>query len=627
VQTSSFAEPIRTLADAVIAGIAAGEVVERPASIVKELIENALDAGARRVTVAYDDGAAGTPRISVDDDGAGIPADQLELAVARHATSKIRALDDLFTVGTFGFRGEALSSIAGVSRFELVSRTAAAATGARIVVAHGRVELREAAAARTGTRVVIDELFAAVPARRKFLKSPSAEYALASDVVRRFALARPDVHFRVERGGRAALEHAGVADPAARLRQVYGADIAVGMLALEARFRGMAVRGSVSPAGISYGSARRISAFVNGRYVNDRFLFRAVMEAYRTYLLKGRYPAAAIFLEVDPRAVDVNVHPQKLEVRFAAPADVSGFLVEAIRDALRGAPGPLGRWGLSNAELRTARHPAGEAADFAARIRTSARAHGAGARGRSGRGAASAAAAHAASGHAIEPPGYEPASAAALAALAAEPRVAEQAELFAAASDTALDLDVVGQVFAGYIVCQRGDEMLLVDQHAAHERVLFERLMKSAAERAVVRQGLVVPVTARVGGAGVDAVVRAAAALAEAGWELEPFGEEDVVVRAVPALCAGADVAALAERMVADLVRTDESVAAARIVEQIMATVACHSAVRVGKRLDARGARALLAEIGTVDFAATCPHGRPVARILERTRIERLFGR
>jgi DNA mismatch repair protein MutL len=306
VATSSFAEPIRPLADAVIAGIAAGEVVERPASIVKELIENSHDAGARRITLGYDEGEGGAPRISVTDDGAGIAAEQLELAVARHATSKIRALDDLSTVSTFGLRGEALSSIAGVSRFELLSRTARAVTGARIVVAHGRLELREAAAARTGTRVSVEDLFASVPARRKFLKSASAEYAVASDVVRRFALARPEVHFRVERAGRVAFEHASVPDLAARLAQVYGGEIGAGMLALDARFKGMTLRGSVSPAGVSWGSARRVSLFVNGRFVNDRVLFRAVMEAYRTYLLKSRYPAAAVFLDLDSHGVDAK---------------------------------------------------------------------------------------------------------------------------------------------------------------------------------------------------------------------------------------------------------------------------------------------------------------------------------
>jgi DNA mismatch repair protein MutL len=429
------------------------------------------------------------------------------------------------------------------------------------------------------------------------------------------------VHFRVERAGRVAFERASVPDLAARLAQVYGGEIGAGMLALDARFKGMTLRGSVSPAGVSWGSARRVSLFVNGRFVNDRVLFRAVMEAYRTYLLKSRYPAAAVFLDLDSHGVDVNVHPQKLSVRFEAAEEVTRFIVEAIRDALRGRASPLGRWGLSDAELRAVRHRAGEQADIAARVHTSARAHG------RARPARTRAAPASVAPPAAPLPGYEPASAAALAALARAEVVTEQATLWEAGSGALAELDVVGQVFAGYIVCERGNEIVLVDQHAAHERVLFERLMKSAGERAIERQGLVIPITARVGGEGVDAVARFADGLDAAGWELEPFGEEDVVVRAVPAVCAGQDLAALVEKIVSDLVRTDAGLASARVIEQLMATVACHSAVRVGKRLDGRGARALLKEIGTVDFAATCPHGRPVARSLDRARIERLFGR
>jgi DNA mismatch repair protein MutL len=363
--------------------------------------------------------------------------------------------------------------------------------------------------------------------------------------------------------------------------------------------------------------------FVNGRFVHDRLLFRAVMEAYRTYLMKGRYPAAALFLGTEPRCVDVNVHPQKLEVRFAAPEEVARFVVESIRDALRGAASPLGRWGLTERDLaiRGLRVGTQLRAPVDARRMVDVAATKAPAA------AQDEAASSGSAAKSVTIPGYHPASAEALAALAGDEAVAEQGRLFAATGDALDDLEVIGQVFAGYIVAQRGERMVLIDQHAAHERVLFERLMKSVAANQIERQGLVVPVTARVGGEGVEAVVRFGERLREWGWNLEPFGDEDVIIREVPAISAGSDLAALVERLVADLVHTEAAIAGSRIVERVMATVACHAAVRVGKRLDQQAARGLLGEIGSVDFAACCPHGRPVARVLDRARIERLFGR
>jgi DNA mismatch repair protein MutL len=401
----------------------------------------------------------------------------------------------------------------------------------------------------------------------------------------------------------------------------------------------MHLGGAVSPAGVSWGSARRLWLFVNGRSVHDRLLFRAVMEAYRTYLLRGRYPAAALFLHVDAGRLDVNVHPQKLEVRFAEPDAVIAFVVEAIREALRGEASPLGRWGLGESTQRAAaQRRAGVQAEYAAHARTGERTRAAELHGHAPSETSSAGHARLDALHALVRedggasyalPGYEPASAAAVAALApgADAAAEEQHALFDATATRRDDLEIVGQVFAGYVVCQRPGEMLLIDQHAAHERVLFERLMKSFRERAVERQGLVAPITASVGAEGVEAVARLKDALGAAGWDLEPFGEEDVIVRAVPAICADRDLAALVERVVREMIGTSAALAAERVVEQVMATVACHSAVRVGKRLDARGARALLDEIRSVDFASTCPHGRPVARILERARVEHLFGR
>jgi DNA mismatch repair protein MutL len=600
----SSAEPILALDDAVVAGIAAGEVVERPASIVKELIENSLDAGASRITLAYDDEG-----LAVTDDGRGIEAAQLRLAVARHATSKIRTLGDLERIATFGFRGEALASVAGVSRLEVLSRTRDAAVGCRIVSAHGRCGELEEAAARPGTRVCVRELFAGVPARRKFLKSEASEYGLASDVVRRFALARPDVHFGLERGGKTVFQHAPVGELSARIRQVYGPEIAGSMLPVDARYRGLRLRGALSAAGASWGSARRMVLWVNGRWVHDRLLFRAVMDGYRTYLLRGRYPAAALFLDIDPRSVDVNVHPQKLEVRFSEPDVLLAFVAEAVSTALRAGSGTLGRWGLAagpRAEARATSH----ASRFAPPPRP---------RALASQDAATPEPAE-------ELPGYVEASAEAIAATGSR-AVAEQPALFASQSRSVDGLEVIGQVFAGYILCQRGEELLLIDQHAAHERVLYERLVTAFAENRLERQPLMLPQVVHVGIEGVEAVAKHADRLAELGWDLDAFGEEEIAVRSLPALASGANVEALAERLVADLVRGQVDTAASGIVERMLATVACHAAIRVGKKLDRQGARALLDEIASVDFAAACPHGRPVARSIDRGRIERMFGR
>ena len=601
IDASSSAERprIRLLDDAVVSGIAAGEVIERPASVVKELVENALDAGARSIEIRYDETPDGLD-LAVADDGHGIASDDLELAVTRHATSKLDRLDQLSALSTFGFRGEALASMAAVARLEVVSRAgdAAGASGVRLI--DGRIAERFDAPGRVGTKVRLADLFGAVPARKKFLKSAGAEFAAASDMVRRFSLLHPDRRFRLLRGGQVALDLPPVGDLLARLTQVLDAEITRAMHALEARHGGMAIRGAVSAAGVSLGSARRMFLFVNGRFVQDKTLFRAVMEAYRSYLLKGRYPAVALFLDLPGEKVDVNVHPAKLEVRFADPDGVQRFVIEAIRETLRGKASPLGRWGLTEHDL--------DASQFEQQRRAARAAEIIAPRG-----------GEELSGVAEDlPAGYTPT--AVLDAVIAEASV----ELPLA---TAAEVEVVGQVLDGYIVCQQDDEVVLVDQHAAHERILYEGLMRSFLEGTVPSQPLLLPATVSVGGDAADAVERASAELERLGWSIERFGDADVVVRAVPAIAAGGDLVALVERLASELAASDASTAGTALARDVLATVACHSATRVGEPLDLRAARSLIAEIGSVDFAAACPHGRPVARRLDRGWVERLFGR
>jgi DNA mismatch repair protein MutL len=610
---------IALLDDATVAGIAAGEVVERPSSAVKELVENALDAGAARIRIEYEDN--GRLRIVVADDGSGIDAAEIDLALTRHATSKIRSLADLDAVSTFGFRGEALAAIASASDLILTTATSEEG-GTRVDVRAGTICGRSPAAARRGTRIEIEDLFAAVPARRKFLKGAATEAGFVADVVRRFALARPDVHFSLHSGGRVLLDVAPVAGVADRIRQVFGREVAASLIEVDARLGGLTLRGHVSAPGSSWGSSRRMAIYVGGRWVREKLLFQSVLDGYQTYLLKGRYPATVLHFDCEPGSVDVNVHPAKLEVRFSDGDAVRRFVAEAVRDALRRTASPLGRWGIDASEsLRRRAVPSSGFGAVARRAETANPRALARHVETASSAVASAEAAVGAADSAI--PGYTPSPEVAAAA-------GEQLaiDLGPERAEGALGrLEIVGQIFEGYFVCEGDGEVVLVDQHAAHERVLFERLLHAFEERAVSRQALLIPERVHVGREGVEACAASSADLEELGWEIEPFGEEDVVVRAVPSMAGSADARVLAEAVAADLVEAGRARSAERLAERVMATVACHSAVRVGKRLEPAAARALLAEMATVSYHATCPHGRPVARKLTRSQVERMFGR
>lgn len=618
---------IERLEDDVVAGIAAGEVVERPASAVKELVENSLDAGASRVEVRYDDGEI--TRIQVIDNGGGIPDDQIELALERHATSKIRRLDEVPEAATFGFRGEALAAIASASVLELETTSAGAEAATCVRVSGGRVVERKPAPPRPGTRIEVCDLFASVPARRKFLRSRTAEAASVADVVKRFALARPDVHLSLLHNGRKSLNVPAVPDLAARLRQVLGPEDTAGMLELDARLGSLRLRGRISPPGVSFGSSRRMSLFLGHRWIRDRMIFAAVMDGYQTHLLRGRYPALALFLDADPHSVDVNVHPAKMEVRFSDPDEVRRFVVEAVRDTLRRGASPLGRWGLdADEELqRRSRAILGQARDD----------HSGSQAGRVGDvgGVAEAPTQdRAALAPSDAPAGDGGSGLSGYVASDPAPRLnfveQDQAEMQYGEFDKAGRLGrllVLGQIFDGYIVGQADQELVLVDQHAAHECMLFERLMKEWENNDVPRQGVLVATPVHVGAAGVEAVEAYSEHLLKLGWEIDPFGEEEVAVRAVPAIAAGGDLEGTVEAVVADLCSLGSAATAERLAERVLATVACHSAVRVGKRLEATAARALVAELARVELRSSCPHGRPVARSLTRARIEGLFGR
>ncbi len=584
-------------------------MVERPASVAKELIENAIDAGATQISVDYDD--KGSSRIVVSDNGSGIHGDQVKLALTRHATSKIRGVEDLSVVSTLGFRGEALASIAAVSDLELVTRTRTSESAVTVSVRSGSIiDIRESGHSR-GTRVDVKDLFAKVPARKKFLKTPATEFGALLDTVKRFALGYPGIGFELRHNGSAVLTTPGVDTDRARLSQVLGAEVSGDMMPVDCRHRGLSMRGFLSRAGRSFGSSRHMSTFINGRWVRDRAVFRSVMQGYRTYLLKGRYPAVSLYLEIEPHLVDVNVHPAKHEVRFSDPELVHNFIIESVSSCLQKGSTPVGRWGIDSAELRVR--------------------EGLSRRGRPGAVPESRPVESTQAGtdsrDAARLPGYSP-PAAAKEESSSVPEEQQGLDLGVGSAQGRLGrVEVIGQVFRGYIVCQADGELVLVDQHAAHERLIFEQLKKRASEGEMPGQQLLMPEAVDVGRGGVEALAKWREFLGSLGWDIESFGDGDVLVRAVPAVAAKADPRQLVEALFQELLDYGTATVTERLRDAVLATTACHAAVRVGQQLDVTAARSLLEQVASVEFAASCPHGRPVARVLTRSQIERMFGR
>ena len=589
--------------------IAAGEVIERPASVLKELLENALDAGARDIHVGVREG--GAAEISVRDDGHGMSPDDLRLACLRHATSKLREIDELGSIASYGFRGEALAAIAAVSELTVTSAVRGAPTGARIELAQGETRSFAPAAVPAGTTVEVRDLFAAVPARRKFLRSPRTELAHLTELLQRMALARPEVGFRLTDASREALRYPAVARPGERLVQVLGRSRAAAMAPVAHADAGVAVRGWVSRAGESYAQARGLLTYVNGRLVRDRLVTRAVLDGYRALLPQGRYPAAVLFVELDGGAVDVNVHPAKLEVRFAAGDVVHRVIRRAVAAALDAAatgpsiarnrpePGDVGAAGTGGVAEALER--------YAARTQPI---------------AASPEAAGAA-GRPAPPPPPRGRSIADAPSLVAETDRAEPSPRVRFA-----ELRIVGQALAGYIVCDAGDSLVLIDQHAAHERVRFERLRAGSRGAGAPSQRLLEPRVVELDAASLDRLAPLCGELAAAGFEVEPFGERSVVVRAIPAsLDVTTDAATLLADLGADLAAlgVSERLAAAR--DTLFARIACHGAVRAGDPLVGDEMTRLVRDLDTVPFAATCPHGRPLLVELSRGELARRVRR
>ena len=621
---------IRSLPPTVVNRIAAGEVIERPAAAVKELVENAIDAGADRIDVAIRDG--GRAAISVTDTGIGLSADDLVLAVERHATSKLPD-DDLMAIHTLGFRGEALPSIGAVAKLTMTSRARGAADAWSLVVDAGTVGAVRPAALSTGTRVEVDDLFRATPARLKFLKSTRAEAQAVADTIARLAMAYPRIAFFLTADGRSALSlpAAGMTDTdvaarAARLAAVIGRDFGDNMVAVDADRGPVHLAGGIGLPTLSKPTSRQLYLFVNDRPVRDKLLLGAVKAGYADVLARDRHPAAALFLTLPTTEVDVNVHPAKAEVRFRDPGLVRGLIVGALRHALAGA-GHRTATTLSVAAL-------GSLAASADRTGP----QGAAAPGSTARGGwtgwrqSTLPAGLAEAVTTFQAPHGQPAAALDTGPPQARVDADVDADLNAGTPDpTALKSYPLGaaraQVHATYIVAQTADGLVLVDQHAAHERIVYERMKTALIDGGIKRQMLLIPAIVDVSEAQADALLARAAEFAGLGLELEAFGPGAVAVRAVPALLGDTDVTGLVRDLADELEAFGAGERLGDRLAQVCATLACHGSVRAGRTLTIAEMNALLRQIEDTPSAGQCNHGRPTWIALGLGEIERLFGR
>jgi DNA mismatch repair protein MutL len=597
---------IRQLSETLINQIAAGEVIERPASAAKELIENAVDAGATRIEIATAGG--GKTLLRVADNGSGMTPHDLELAIRRHCTSKLA--DDLLDIRTLGFRGEALPSIGSVARLSLLTRTADATEGAQISVAGGKVEPVRPAAANRGTVVEVRDLFFATPARLKFMKSEKAEASAISDVVRRMAIAFPHVRFVLSGCDRSTLEFPATGeDRLARIAQVLGRDFRDNAIEIDAEREGVRLTGFAGVPTFNRGNSLHQFAFVNGRPVQDKLLWSALRAAYAETIPHGRYPVAVLSIDIDPALVDVNVHPAKSDVRFRDPGLIRGLLIGALREALArdgDRAATTGASGLMRAfrpEMRASVlrpwSPAAspyrpfEPASAAPQFRESQT------------GFADFAEPSARS-EPISPP-----------AGSIQPEEPQRHPLGAARA----------QLHANYIVAQTEDGLVIVDQHAAHERLVFEAMRTALNSRPVPAQALLIPEIVDLPEDDCDRLVAHTEEFSRLGLGIERFGPGAVAVRETPSMLGEMDVPGLVRQLADELAEWDTASGLKNRLEYLAATMACHGSVRSGRRMRPEEMNALLRQMEATPGSGQCNHGRPTYIELKLSDIERLFGR
>jgi DNA mismatch repair protein MutL len=588
--------PIRLLPENLINQIAAGEVVERPSSVVKELVENALDAGARRVDIDLEEG--GIRLIRVRDDGVGLEAGDIGLAVSRHATSKIASLDDLEQVATLGFRGEALPSIASVSRFAMSSKTSDAEHGARLEIDGGKLGVVVPHAHPTGTTIEVRDLFYNVPARRKFLRAERTELGHVEEWLRSLALARPQVELRISHNGKPSKHYRPVADESERLKRVgeaLGEEFVGQCLTVDHAAAGLSLHGWVGLPTASRSSADQQYFYVNGRAVRDRIVAHAVRQAYADVLFHGRHPTFVLFLEIDPRRVDVNVHPSKQEVRFRDGRLVHEFVYKTLHEAL--------------SSTRAGAAIVGE----------------------------TMAGAQATPAHA----GWQPSTQASM-NLPVRDVLAGYASLYGERDSTGAAFQpmpaaneseapplgfALAQLHGIFILAENAEGLVLVDMHAAHERITYERLKEAHDGSGIRSQPLLVPLSLAVAEREADIAEQYADALLELGFELRRAGPQSLSVRAIPVLLADLDPRALVLDVLNDLREHGDSKVLEQARNELLSTLACHTSVRANRRLGIAEMNALLRDMEATERSGQCNHGRPTWVQLSKSELDKLFLR
>jgi DNA mismatch repair protein MutL len=577
---------IKILPDKVVSQIAAGEVVERPASVVKELLENSLDASSQKIGIRCE--KAGQKLIEVADDGMGIPAGELALALARHATSKLSSADDLFSIHTLGFRGEALASIGSVARLTITSRTPTSDLGARLVVEGGQMGDVEKVGVPQGTVVRVEDLFFNIPARLKFLKKAATERRRIDDLVTRYALAYPKVKLHLFHEGQPVFQTNGSGDRREVLSTLYGVDLARQMLEVSLEESGISMSGYISPIALTRSNRHEITFFVNGRWVQDTALAAALIQAYHTLLMVGRYPMAVLFIKVPPETIDVNVHPTKAEIRFRSPDGVFSSVQRAVRRGL-----------MAYSPVPHISNPAWQPATASP-----------GALGWQGE------------SQQIDP-AWE---------MAGELRQVGQADQSAFPSTAPQMggnhlpvLRVVGQIGAAYLVAEGPDGLYLIDQHAAHERVLFERFQNRDTE-AIPSQKLLEAVVFQVSPQNAQMLENNLSLLTQLGYDVEVFGPGAFRVRGVPAFLMGSDPVASVRVIVEDF-EEDETPLAEELEARLAARICKRAAVKAGQVLSPEEQKILVRDLEACQSPRTCPHGRPTMIHLSVDLLERQFGR
>lgn len=590
--------------------IAAGEVVERPASVIKELIENSLDAGATDISVEISGG--GRRRIRVTDNGHGMSREDALLSLERHATSKIKEDGDLDRIQTLGFRGEALPSIASVSRFSLATRETGSPEGTEIIVEGGRVRDVRACGMAPGTVISVEQIFYNLPARLKFMKSAETETGHVADVIARMSVSRPDVSFSCTSDEKD-LQRLHRSDLQRRLSQVVGRESSQHLYPVKGGDEYATISGFVSGPGLARSGTQTIYTYINGRFIRDKVVQHAVMQAYRGVIDRGRYPVVALFIELPPGEVDVNVHPTKHEVRFRRQSVVHDAIQGAIEEVLRSSP-----WLVSPAvvspppsgatpQAHREQVAAAAQASLALPLRQPYRSQPA---QQTDTAYASPAAVPERNTTVSEPP---------------PPFLPERS--FPEPAGYFSSLAVIGQFHSEYILCQSGSELVIIDQHAASERVAYQLLKQQSRAGGIESQRLLFPETVELTFSEVVVAVRFSQDLAGIGFELEPFGGTTVMVSAVPRLVVNTDPITLIRDILADLERFSTSAAFNDAVESLLSRIACHSVIRGAHPLENRQIKELLSHMDQTDFAASCPHGRPVSHVVTLAELQKIFKR